>query len=290
VTSVARRPVHIPEVRGIWKRAREDRGDIAADLGMAAAVIIALIGTVASLSIAARVGAAAARNDIEDGALQSQLTAFTARPWREITASTNKTVNVTVARTSATVLETVTQDKTTGIWQLTAAVPVVHGSTLKPASCTTELAGKPKPSACLVAVAFNTPSPAEWAPPQPSGFMAGIKAAGVGVQLATLNLSKLGAADATSLRLSVQPTASVSASTAATWAAAAICSDTDVLHVANQSTFVRASNGWLSATVNLSQVAGCTSPTIRLISSSASQPTAAQVSSVHAYRLSGGLS
>jgi hypothetical protein len=273
----------------MWERLRDDRGDIVGDLVTTAAVMICLGAVTSGLMTGARVGIASARNDVANGALTSEVNSFTSRPWTEITAVTGKKVTVSVGSASTTVWETIKKDSTTGVWELDAAAPEVHGTNLKAADCTAASEGTAEPGKCEALVGFNRPSAAQFTPPAPSGFSAQIAAASIGVQLATLDLTKLGDADATSLRLSVQPATSAGASVTNSWRAAAICDDDNVLHVADESAFTRATNGWLSATVSLAQVSGCGSPTIRLISTGTTQPTKAQVISVSAYRLDQGV-
>ncbi|AYG03442.1 hypothetical protein [Gryllotalpicola protaetiae] len=287
MNGVLRGAALIQEVKDLWK---SERGDLAADLGISIGVFLAMVTVVSALAIGAKTGVAAGINDLQSGALQQQLNAFTAESWSSVAPAVDKKTTVTLAGMPATVASTITQDPVTGVFQMTAAVPVVHASAMRPADCTSAVDGHADPSKCLVAVAFNTPTADEWVPPQPVGFTSSINSAGVGVQLATLDLAKLGAVDGLGdLRLSVDPAASVAAATTSSWAVAAICSDSDVMTAADESSFVRASNGWLSATVNLANVAGCSTPTIRLISTSATQPTSAQVAAVDAWRLAGGV-
>ncbi|GAA4153842.1 hypothetical protein GCM10022286_00720 [Gryllotalpicola daejeonensis] len=276
--------------RRLGARLADDRGDtdaIGVVAGMVLTLSILILTTVIIVeNIHGLTHDAVNRATVQ--ALESHLTAWETEAYGaadHAATSSPRPISLTIGKRTVSGVEKVTQDSA-GVRTLTAAAPRALESGVSCVSALTTMS----PS-CVTLSAVSWPSATDVLPPTPSGVTLGVAAASRGVEVATLSISKLQAAGALDVRLSVKPAASVSAATLSTWRASLVCAGgTALTSTVPDAQLSPEVSGWSSARLTVKKVAGAC-PTdaaqIDVWSTSSTQPKAAQVTSPHVFRVAG---
>ncbi|GAA4188902.1 hypothetical protein GCM10022288_15900 [Gryllotalpicola kribbensis] len=282
-------------VRRLSEDRGEDRGEadpISTIVAMVVMVILTmLLGGIVTMGIATSQLNRANATGVQ--ALEKLIASWETEPYGATDhAVTSNPVaqNVTISGSTAKLYYSVTED---GAGVRTIHAGVARGYLSWPpkaaADCSTQLTKTT--NTCVVLTGVSYPAPTDQLPQTPTGIILKTAAASRGISVAQLSLTQMSSANALDIRLEIQPK-SLSAATLATWRAALVCANGQALTSSTpDSAFSTAAGGWSSARVTVANAgAACPTDTAQLDiwSTAATQPTTAQISDVHVYRVAGG--